>query len=161
PGVAEFFHLTSPPLPEYYYDPAYYERPVVSPRTVIEYAPPGYETRDQQWTPGTPEFTPIPTPTPVTPEEREKFVTRGIFPGSLLVPGTNTSFRFLGFVRLMGLYDFRPIGSNDLFVPNTIPVPQSVGQNFNWGARYSRVAIESWTPTPLFEWTLHTFVEGD
>src|SRR5262249_10618726 len=79
PGVAEFYHPISNPLPAYFYDPAYYERPVVSPRSVIEYAPPGYETRDQQVTPGTPEFTPIPTPTPVTPEERERFVTRGIF----------------------------------------------------------------------------------
>jgi hypothetical protein len=33
-----------------------------------------------------------PAPAPITPEERQKFVTRGIFPGSFLVPGTNTSF---------------------------------------------------------------------
>jgi hypothetical protein len=159
--VEEYFHPVSDPLPEYFYNPAYYEQPVVSPRSVIEYAPPGYEARDQQVTPGTPEFTPIPTPVPVSPAEREKFVTRGIFPGSFLVPGTNTSFRFRGFVRLMGLYDFNPIGSNDLFVPNTIPVPQTHGQNYNMAARYSRIALETWTPTSLFEWTVHTFVEGD
>jgi hypothetical protein len=161
PGVAEFFHPTSSPLPDYFYRPAYYERPVVSPRSVEEYAPPGYEARDQQVGPGTPEFTPIPTPVPVTPDERDKFVVRGIFPGSFLVPGTNTSFRLRGFVRLMGLYDFDPIGSRDSFVPNTIPVPQQQGQNYNMSARMSRIALESWTPTPLFEWTVHTFVEGD
>jgi len=98
---------------------------------------------------------------PVTDEERQKFVTRGIFPGSFLVPGTDTSFRLRGFVRLQGFYDFDPIGSRDSFVPNTIPVPQGVGQNFNYSARMSRIAFESWTPTPFHEWTVHTFIEGD
>ena len=49
PGVPEFFHPTVTPLPEYFYQPAYYAQPVVSPRTVEEYAPPGYEARDQQF----------------------------------------------------------------------------------------------------------------
>jgi hypothetical protein len=161
PGVPEFYRPFTGPLPAYFYRPAYYEQPVVSPRTVEEYAPPGYEARDQQLGPGTPEFILITPPLPITPEESERFVTRGIFPGSFLVPGTNTSFRLRGFVRLMGLYDFNPIGSTDSFVPNTIPVPQQSGQNYNASARMSRIATETWTPTPFFEWTVHTFVEGD
>lgn len=161
PGVPEFYRPSVVPLPPYYYRPDYYERPVIGPRSVIEYAPPGYEARDQQVAPGTPEFTPITPPVPVSPEEREKFVTRGIFPGSFLVPGTNTSFRLRGFVRLMGLYDFDPIGVRDAFVTNTIPVPQTEGQNYNMSARMSRIAFESWTPTPFKEWNVHTFVEGD
>src|SRR5262249_27168861 len=83
------------------------------------------------------------------------------FPGSLLVPGTNTSFRFRGFVRLTGLYDFNPIGSRDDFVTNTIPVPQQSGQNQNVAARYSRIGLDTWTPTPIFEWNVHTFIEAD
>jgi hypothetical protein len=161
PGVPEVFHPNSALLPPYFYWPDYYAQPVVSPRSVEEYAPPGYEARDQQVGPGTPEFTPITPPTPVTPAERDRFVTRGIFPGSFLVPGTDTSFRLRGFVRLMGLYDFNPIGSRDSFVPNTIPVPQGQGENYNMSARMSRIAVETWTPTPLNEWTLHTFVEAD
>jgi hypothetical protein len=162
PGVPEFYRPSSDPLPPYYYRPAYYEQPVTGPRTLIEYAPPGYAGRDQQVTPGTPEFVPIAIPpAPVTPEERDRFVTRGIMPGSFLVPGTNTSFRLRGFVRLTGLYDFNPIGTKDIFVTHTIPVPQEHGQDYNMGARYSRIATETWTPTPLFEWTVHTFVEGD
>jgi hypothetical protein len=161
PGVAEFFRPYTVPLPDYFYQPAYYEQPVVSPRTVQEYAPPGYEARDQQWGPGTPEFTPIPVPIPVTPEEAQKFVTRGIMPGSFLVPGTNTSFRLRGFVRLMGLYDFNPIGVPDAFVTNSIPVPQQHGENYNMSARMSRIATETWTPTPFLDWTIHTFVEAD
>jgi hypothetical protein len=163
PGVPEFYHPISDPLPPYYYRPAYYDTPGIGARPLADYAPPGYEPRetDEGQAPGTPEFTPLPTPEPVTPEERQKFVTRGLFPGSFLVPGTNTSFRFRGFVRLTGLYDFNPIGSRDDFVTNTIPVPQQSGQNNNFSARYSRIGLDTWTPTPLFEWNLHTFIEGD
>jgi hypothetical protein len=161
PGVPEFYRPTSARLPDYFYQPAYYERPMTSPRTVEEYAPPGYEARDQQLGPGTPEFTPITPPVPITPEEAAKFVTRGIMPGSFLVPGTNTSFRFRGFVRLMGLYDANPIGFPDAFVTNSIPAPQQHGENYNMAVRMSRIAVETWTPTPLFDWTVHTFVEGD
>lgn len=161
PGLAEYYRPPSEPLPAYYFDPSYYERPIISPRSALIYAPPGYEARDQQVGPATPEFTPIPTPVPVTPQEREKFVVRGIMPGSFLVPGTNTSFRLRGFVRLMALYDIDPIGSRDSFVTNTIPVPQQSGENYNMSARMSRIAFESWTPTAFNEWNLHTFIEGD
>jgi hypothetical protein len=161
PGLAEFFRPAAVPLPNYFLQPAYYERPVVSPRTIEEYAPPGYEARDQQEGPGRPEFTLITPPLPITPEEAQKFVTRGIMPGSFLVPGINTSFRLRGFVRLMGLYDFNPVGVPDAFVTNSIPVPQQHGENYNMSARMSRFAIESWTPTPFQEWTVHTYIEGD
>jgi hypothetical protein len=160
PGLAEFFHLESPAFPDYYYEPAYYNTPGIGARPLAEYAPPGYEPRetDEGQAPGTPEFTPI---TPPDPADRNRFVTRGMFPGSLLVPGTNTSFRFRGFVRLTGLYDFDPIGSRDDFVTNTIPVPKQTGQNANVSARYSRIGLDTWTPTPLFEWNVHTFIEAD
>jgi hypothetical protein len=163
PPEPEFFFPTSAPLPEYYYRPDYYDTPGIGARPLADYAPPGYEPRetDEGQAPGEPEFTPITPPAPITPEERQKFVTRGLFPGSFLVPGTNTSFRFRGFVRLTGLYDFNPIGSRDDFVTNTIPVPQQSGQNNNFSARYSRIGLDTWTPTPIFEWNVHTFIEGD
>jgi hypothetical protein len=162
-GVPEFYRPTTAPLPDYYYRPGYYDTPGIGARPLAEYAPPGYEPRetDEGQAPGVPEFTPITPPVPITPEERQKFVTRGLFPGSYLVPGTNTSFRFRGFVRLTGLYDFQPIGSRDDFVTNTIPVPQQAGQNYNFSARYSRIGLDTWTPTPLFEWNVHTFIEAD
>lgn len=89
------------------------------------------------------------------------FVTRGMMPGSFLVPGTNTSFRLRGFVRLSAFEDLEPIGTPDAFVTNAIPVPQESGQNYNMSARISRFAIESWTPTTFHEWNVHTFIEGD
>ncbi len=148
-------------LPDYFYDADYFDEPGISARPLADYAPPGYEPRDYQDAPGVREFAPLPPPVRVTAEERDEFVTRGLYPGSYLVPGTNTSFRFRGFVRLAALFDFDPIGSTDSFVPNTIPVPQGVGQNFNMSGRISRFAVESWTPTDFCDWNIHTFIEGD
>jgi hypothetical protein len=140
-----------------------YLLPAVGPHAYADYAPYGYEARedDEGQAPGVPEFTPITAPDPLTPEELRKYVTRGLAAGSFLVPGTNTSFRLRGFVRLTGLYDFNPIGSRDDFVTNTITVPQQSGENNNISARYSRIGLDTWTPTPLFEWNVHTFIEAD
>ncbi len=134
----------------------------VTPLSINIYAPQGYyDNRDQQDGPGVPAYRPITPPVPVTPEERLKFVTRGVFPGSFLVPGTNTSFRIRGFVRLTALHDFNPVGTPDIFVTNSIPVPQQSGSNSNMTARPSRIAFESWTPTSINDWNVHTFIEGD
>jgi len=164
PGVPEFepaYTPRYPALPSYFYQRQYYETTGVGARPIADYAPPGYEPRDFQNAPGMPEYTRLTPPTPITREEQDKFVTRGIYPGSFLVPGTNTSFRLRGFVRLASLYDFEPIGSTDSFVPNTIPVPQETGQNFNMSGRISRFAIESWTPTTFRDWNVHSYIEGD
>ena len=79
--------------------------------------------------------------------ERDKFLTRGLFPGSYLIPGTNTSFKWYGFVRLDGIFDANPIGGTDSFVTAQIPVPQGRGQNFAANPRYSRLGMDTWTPT--------------
>jgi hypothetical protein len=150
--------------PDYFYEEYYYNTYGVGARAIADYAPPGYEARDYQDAPGVPEFrriTPPPRPTARAADDVEHFVTRGMYPGSFLVPGINTSFRLRGFVRLAALYDFDPIGSSDSFVPNTIPVPQEEGQNFNMSGRISRFALESWTPTNFCDWNVHTLIEGD
>jgi hypothetical protein len=149
-------------IPAYYYENWYYNTYGVGARPLPDYAPPGYEPRDYQDAPGVPEFTRI-TPPPRPPAGGTGImVTRGMYPGSFLVPGANnTSFRLRGFVRLMALGDFEPIGVTDAFVTNSIPVPQESGQNLNMSARMSRVAIESWTPTNFCDWNVHTLVEGD
>jgi hypothetical protein len=148
-------------LPDFFYDTEEYNTWGVGVRPIADYAPPGYEHRDYQDAPGMPELSRL-TPPPL-PEAGDagKVVTRGIVPGSFLVPGVNTSFRLRGFVRLAALYDFDPIGVPDAFVTNSIPVPQQSGQNFNMSGRISRFAIESWTPTDYRDWNVHTFIEGD
>lgn len=156
------YDIKSPP--KYYYEEYYYNTYGVGARAIADYAPPGYEPRDYQDAPGVPEFrriTPPPRPTSQAAEDAGHLVTRGMFPGSFLVPGTNTSFRLRGFVRLAALYDFDPIGSTDSFVTNTIPVPQGEGQNFNMSGRISRFGVESWTPTNFSDWNVHTLIEGD
>jgi hypothetical protein len=150
------------PLPDYYYNPSYYDTTGIGARQLADYAPPGYEReREEQDAPGNPEFIQIGPPPRPTSAEAGNFVTPGMMPGSFLVPGTNTSFRLRGFVRLAAFYDFDPIGIPDAFVPNTIPVPQQSGQNFNMSARISRFALETWTPTDFCDWNVHTFIEGD
>ena len=130
PGVPEYeseFDRRSDPVPEYVYDPDYYNAYDAEIHQLADYAPPGYETRDYQSAPGEPEYRLMSPPVRVSQADRERYVVGGIVPGSFLVPGTNTSFRLRGFVRLAALYDFDPIGSRDAFVPNTIPVPQQQG----------------------------------
>ncbi len=164
PGEPEFESddvRESDPLPEYIYDPDRYDSFAYEIHQLADYAPQGYETRDYQSAPGDPEFTQLTAPVRVSQEERDKFVVGGIVPGSFLAPGTNTSFRLRGFVRLAGLYDLDPIGVRDAFVTNSIPVPQTTGQNFNMSARISRFALETWTPTTWCDRTIHTFIEGD
>jgi hypothetical protein len=161
PGVPEFESERTAVLPEYVFDRGYYETEGVGARPLADYAPEGFEPREEQDAPGAPEFTPIAPPVRISPEERQKFVSRGIYPGSFVVPGTNTSFRLRGFVRLAALNDFDPIGSTDSFVTNTIPAPLQSGENFNMSGRISRFAIESWTPTNYCDWNVHTFIEGD
>ena len=154
------YRRTAPQFPSYYFNPAYYNTPDIGARALPDYAPGGYEPRDYQDAPGVPEFSRITTPVRVSTGSGN-YVTQGMFPGSFLVPGSTTSFRFRGFARLMALGDFNPIGSTDAFVPNTIPVPQEEGRNFNVSARMSRFGLESWTPTTFRDWNVHTFIEGD
>jgi hypothetical protein len=163
-GLGEYFtayFAASRSLPAYYYRPEYYNTSGIGARPLADYAPPGYEAREFQDAPGAPEFTQLTPPPPPSVTGPNAGVVRGMMPGSFLVPGSSTSFRLRGFARLGGMIDFDPIGSRDDFVTNTIPVPQDSGQNFNMSARYSRIAVETWTPTAFKEWNVHTFIEGD
>jgi porin-like protein len=100
----------------------------------------------------------------------------GSFPGSILVPGTNTSLKIGGYVKLDYIYDF---GVHQDFLANgagsgalvsAIPLDDNVrgtvpgvGHNIHGVSRLtaaeSRVNIETRTPTDFGE--LKTFIEGD
>lgn len=73
----------------------------------------------------------------------------------------NTRYKWYGFVRLDGIYDFRPIASTDMFVTSAIPVPQGRGQNFVMTPRYTRLGWDTETPIPWFDWTMRTRIEVD
>jgi len=148
-------------IPEYLYTSEYYNRDYGGIRPTSEYAPGGYYPRDQQEGPADPEYWRLYPPPQLATEERENFMSRGYVPGSILVPGTNTSILLRGFLRLAAMYDYDPVGVTDGFVTSTIPVPQQDGSNLNLSARISRFSIESWTPTNFCDWTVHTRIEGD
>jgi hypothetical protein len=157
PGLGSLYGPVPPPSPDY-------SRPGIGVRPISDYAPPGMLPADPQGGIGAPLYRPIPVPTPEeipTDLERDKFVSRGLFPGSYLIPGTNTSFKWYGFARLDAISDLNPIGGTDSFVTAQIPVPQGRGQNFAANPRYSRLGLDTWTPTSLFDWTFHTRVEVD
>jgi hypothetical protein len=49
PGTPELqpeYRPKSEPLPDYYYQPSYYDTPGIGARALADYAPPGYEARE-------------------------------------------------------------------------------------------------------------------
>lgn len=87
----------------------------------------------------------------------------GSFPGSFLVPGTNTSLKIGGFVKLDVTYDIGPIqqtggvSSANLALPNTFPHTQTHG--FQVFAGESRFSFETRTPSAYGE--IKTFIDAD
>ena len=138
-----------------------YDQPAVGPKTYADYSPKGYYPSDYQEAPGTPLYEPLYPPAPIASEAYNNFVVRGPVPGSYLVPGSSTAFRFSGFVRLGANFDFNSVGTPDTFVPRTIPIPQSPGQNVNYSARPTRISLDTWTPTSVNDWVVHTFIQFD
>jgi hypothetical protein len=79
----------------------------------------------------------------------------GLLPGNF----SNTKYKWYGFVRLDGIYDFDPIGSTDDFVTSSIPGPQGRGDNAVLTPRYTRLGWD--TETPWNDWTIKTRIEVD
>jgi len=73
----------------------------------------------------------------------------------------DTKYKWYGFVRLDGIYDFRPIGSMDDFVTSSIPVPQERGQNSVLTPRYTQLGWDTGTPIKSLDWTVKARIEVD
>jgi hypothetical protein len=143
-----------------------YNVPAIGPKAYADYSPSLYYSTDSNYetVPGQPLY--LRLSPPVTQEEQDegRFVLRGPVPGSYLVPGTSTAFRFSGFVRMGANYSFDQIRTPDLFVTNAIPVPQDPNlpnQNVNFSARPTRLSLDTWTPTSLNDLAVHTFIQFD
>ena len=64
-------------------------------------------------------------------------------PGFFVLPGTQTMLRINGNFKTDLMYDPRPAGFQDAFIPSTIPVPQtSSTNNFNASVRESRFSTD-------------------
>ncbi len=70
------------------------------------------------------------------------------FPGFFRLPGTKTLMRIGGYAKTDFIYDLKPAGNVDLFVPATIPAPQVTSiNNSTISVRSTRVNLDFLVPT--------------
>jgi len=97
------------------------------------------------------------------PEIPPGVVSAGDFPGSIRVPGTDAAIKFGGRVRTAVVLSLDPLGTDDRFLTNSIPVgvPDTSGadKRTNISARASRLNTEFRTPIGAQE--VRAFFEGD
>jgi len=99
-----------------------------------------------------------------TPEIPPNVVSAGDFPGSIRIPGTDAAIKFGGRIRAAGVFTLSPLGSDDRFITNTIPVEPTdaaagEGRRTNFSANTSRFNFEMRTPTGAGQ--MRAFIEGD
>lgn len=86
-------------------------------------------------------------------------VTSGVFPKSILIPGTETSFSIGGYLKADFIQDFDAMGNADQFKVASIPIDGSAaaagGPQTTIHARESRLNLEVRSPQ------VRAFVEGD
>lgn len=64
-------------------------------------------------------------------------------PGFFVLPGTQTMLRLNGLFKTDFIFDPRPAGVPDSFIPSSIPIPRELSnRNFNVGIRESRVSAD-------------------
>jgi hypothetical protein len=98
------------------------------------------------------------------PELPPDVVSAGDFPGSIRIPRTDAAIKFGGRIRTAAVFTMAPLGSDDRFVTNTIPVEATdeaatQGKRTVFSANTSRFNFEMRTPTGAGQ--LRTFIEGD
>ena len=139
------------------------EPPVYLAQTPIPDVPPAPTEQDLIFSSQPPQFT-INSATPTATNDQNFFNGfAGVQNFADVLPGKfqNTKYKWYGFVRMDGIYDFRPMGSTDDFVTSSIPVPQSRGQNSVLTPRYTRLGFDTETPLEQCDWTIKTRIEMD
>jgi polyhydroxyalkanoate synthesis regulator phasin len=98
-----------------------------------------------------------------SPELPPDVVSAGDFPGSMRIPGTDAAIKFGGRVRTAAVFTLDPLGTDDRFLTNSIPVGEPVisgeDKRTNISARASRLNVEFRTPIGSQE--VRAFFEGD
>lgn len=83
------------------------------------------------------------------------------YPGFFVLPGTQTMMRLNGMLKTDFMFDPRPAGVADAFIPSSIPIPQeSSPQNFNASIRESRVSADVRIPVSKIGMA-RTFIQFD
>ena len=98
-----------------------------------------------------------------SPELPPDVVSAGNFPGSIRIPGSDAAIKFGARIRTAVVFTLDPLGTDDRFLTNSIPVgvPPASGEakRTNISARASRINIEFRTPGGKEE--VRAFFEGD
>ena len=98
-----------------------------------------------------------------SPELPPDMVSAGDFPGSIRIPGTDAAMKFGGRVRTAAVFTLDPLGTDDRFLTNSIPVGitsvSGEDKRTNISARASRLNVEFRTPIGAQE--VRAFFEGD
>ena len=98
-----------------------------------------------------------------SPELPPEVVSAGDFPGSIRIPGTDAAVKFGGRIRTAVVLTLDPLGTDDRFLTNSIPVGggdvSGEAKRINISARTSRFNVEFRTPSG--EEQLRAFFEGD
>jgi DcaP outer membrane protein len=83
------------------------------------------------------------------------------YPGFFVLPGTQTMMRINGNLKTDFIFDPRPAGVSDSFIPSSIPIPQgSSTNNFNVGIRESRFSADLRIPVSNIGMA-RTFIQFD
>ena len=83
------------------------------------------------------------------------------YPGFFVLPGTQTMLRLNGILKADSIFDPRPAGVPDAFIPSSIPIPQEPSnQSFNAAIRESRFSADFRIPVSKIGMA-RTFVQFD
>ncbi len=97
------------------------------------------------------------------PELPPDIVSAGDFPGSIRIPGSDAAVKFGGRVRTSVVLTLDPLGTDDRFLTNSIPVGDEAvsgeDKRTNVSARASRLNVEF--RTPIGQQEVRAFFEGD
>ena len=96
------------------------------------------------------------------PELPPDVVSAGDFPGSIRIPGSDAAIKFGARIRTAAVFTLDPLGTEDRFLTNSIPVGVPVAgeaKRMNISARASRLNMEFRTPGGREQ--VRAFFEGD
>jgi len=83
------------------------------------------------------------------------------YKGFFRLPGTQTILKIGGYFKTDFIYDLKPAGNTDSFIPSSIPIPTAVGvNNATVSVRPTRMNLDFRVPTAQFG-DIRFYVEGD
>lgn len=83
------------------------------------------------------------------------------YKGFFRLPGTQTLLKIGGYFKTDFIYDLKPAGNTDSFIPSSIPIPSVVGvNNANVSIRPTRLSLDFRVPTTQFG-DVRFYIEGD